>query len=102
MPAALQAMDLARLCLPMINFASDVLVPQKRFDEASSYTLEIVEFEPLLDLGWALRARYYLGTGDIHAADEAKRVKALYLEVSAYSALVETLVDDISLAKEQV
>ena len=104
-PATLQATDLDRRCPPMINFASDVLVQQQRFEEAASYTAEGVEIDPLLDLAWVLRARHYLGTGDIPAAEaaeeEAKRVQALYPEGTADPALVETLVNDIALAKEQ-
>ena len=104
-PATLQAVDLDRRCPPMINFASDVLVQQQRFDEAAPYTAEGVEIDPLFDLAWVLRSRYYLGTGDIPAAEaaaeEAKRVQALYPEGSADPALVETLVNDIALAKEQ-
>ena len=104
-PATLQATDLDRRCPPMINFASDVLVQQQRFDEADSYTAEGLEFDPLLDLAWVLRSRYYLGVGDIAAAEaaaeEAKRVQALYPEGAADPALVETLANDIALAKEQ-
>ena len=104
-PAALQATDLDRRCPPMINFASDVLVQQQRFDEAASYTAEGVEFDPLLDLAWVLRARYFLGIGDVvaaeAAAEEAKRVQALYPEGSADPALVESLVNDIALARER-
>jgi O-antigen ligase len=104
-PATLQATDLDRRCPPMINFASDVLVQQQRFEEADSYTAEGLEFDPLLDLAWVLRSRYYLGVGDIAAAEaaaeEAKRVQALYPEGAADPALVETLVNDIALAKEQ-
>ena len=104
-PATLQATDLDRRCPPMINFASDVLVQQQRFDEAATYTAEGLEFDPLLDLAWVLRARYYLGTGDVPAAEaaaeEAERVQALYPEGSADPALVETLANDIALAKEQ-
>jgi O-antigen ligase len=104
-PATLEATDLDRRCPPMINFASDVLVQQQRFDEADSYTAEGLEFDPLLDLAWVLRSRYYLGVGDIAAAEaaaeEAKRVQALYPEGAADPALVEVLVNDISLAKEQ-
>jgi O-antigen ligase len=104
-PATLEATDLDRRCPPMINFASDVLVQQQRFDEADSYTAEGVEFDPLLDLAWVLRSRYFLGTGDIPAAeaaaDEARRVQALYPEGASDPALVETLVNDIALAKEQ-
>jgi hypothetical protein len=104
-PATLEATDLDRRCPPMINFASDVLVQQQRFDEAASYTAEGLEFDPLLDLAWVLRSRYYLGVGDIAAAEaaaeEAKRVQALYPEGMADPALVETLVNDIALAKEQ-
>ena len=104
-PAALQATDLDRRCPPMINFASDVLVQQQRFDEAASYTADGVQFDPLFDLAWVLRARYYLGTGDIPAAEaaaaEAKRVAGLYPEGTADPALVEALVNDIQLAKEQ-
>jgi hypothetical protein len=48
-----------------------------------------------------LRARYYLGTGDIPVAEagaeEAKRVQALYPEGASDPALV----NDIALAKEQ-
>ena len=104
-PAALQATDLDRRCPPMINFASDVLVQQQRFDEADAYTAEGVEFDPLLDLAWVLRARYFLGIGDVvaaeAAAEEAKRVQALYPEGSADPALVESLVNDIALARER-
>jgi O-antigen ligase len=104
-PAALEATDLDRRCPPMINFASDVLVQQQRFDEAATYTAEGVGFDPLLDLAWVLRSRYYLGKGDIAAAEataeEARRVQALYPEGASDPALVETLVNDIALAKEQ-
>jgi hypothetical protein len=104
-PATLEATDLDRRCPPMINFASDVLVQQQRFDEAAAYTAEGVEFDPLLDLAWVLRSRYYLGVGDTAAAEtaaeEARRVQALYPEGTADPALVETLVNDIALAKEQ-
>lgn len=104
-PATLEATNLDRRCPPTINFASDVLVQQQRFDEADSYTAEGVEIDPLFDLAWVLRSRYYLGIGDISAAEaaaqEAKRVQALYPEGSADPALLETLVNDIALAKEQ-
>ena len=53
---------------------------------------------------WVLRARYSLGIGEVPAAEaaaeEAKRVQALYPEGSADPALVETLANDIALAKE--
>ncbi len=104
-PATLEATDLDRRCPPMINFASDVLVQQQRFDEAATYTAEGVEFDPLLDLAWVLRSRYYLGTGDIPsaegAAEEARRVQALYPEGASDPALVGALANDIALAKEQ-
>ena len=104
-PATLEATNLDRRCPPMINFASDVLVQQQRFDEAASYTMDGVEFDPLLDLAWVLRSRYYLGVGDVAAADaaavEAKRVQALYPEGAADPALVDALVNDVQLAKEQ-
>jgi len=104
-PATLEATDLDRRCPPMINFASDVSTQQKRFDEAASYTAEGVEFDPLLGLAWVLRSRYYLGVGDLAkaeaAAEEAKRVQALYPEGASDPALVETLFNDLALAKEQ-
>ncbi len=104
-PATLKATDLDRRCPPMINFASDVLVQQQRYDEAAQFTAEGVEFDPLLDLAWVLRSRYYLGIGAIAAADasaeEARRVQALYPDGTADPALVETLLNDIALAKEQ-
>jgi O-antigen ligase len=103
-PATLGATDLDRRCPPMVNFASDVLVQQQRFDEAAAYTAEGLEFDPLLDLAWVLRSRYYLGVGDIPAAEaaagEAQRVQALYPAASDPS-LVQALIDDIALAKEQ-
>jgi O-antigen ligase len=103
-PATLEATDLDRRCPPMINFASDVMVQQQRFDEAGSYTAEGIEFDPLLDLAWVLRARYYLGIGDIPAAEAAaeaaRRAQALY-PTSADPVLVDALVNDIALAKEQ-
>ena len=104
-PATLQATDLDRRCPPMINFASDVLVQQQRFEEADVYTAEGIEFDPLLDLAWVLRARYLLGTGDVAgaeaAAEEAKRVQALYPLGASDPALVETLANNIALAAEQ-
>ena len=76
-----------------------------RCDDSSSYTADGVEFDPLYDLAWVLRAKYFLGVGDIPAAEaaaaEAKRVAALYPEGTADPALVEALVNDIQLAKEQ-
>ena len=103
-PATLQATDLDRRCPPMINFASDVLVQQQRFAEADPLTAQGVAYDPLLDLAWVLRSRYYLGVGEISAAEaaaeEARRVQALY-PGSADPALVETLANDIALAKEQ-
>jgi O-antigen ligase len=104
-PATLEASDLDRRCPPMINFASDVLVQQQRFDEAATYTAQGVEFDPLLDLAWVLRSRYYLGIGDIPAAEaaaeEARRVQELYNVGVSDPALVGTLLDDLELAKEQ-
>jgi hypothetical protein len=89
----------------MITFNPDVVRQQQRFDEAATYTDEGVELDPLLDLAWVLRSRYYLGIGDIPAAkaaaQEARRVQALYPEGASDPALVETLVNDIALAKEQ-
>jgi hypothetical protein len=80
------------------------MVQQQRFNEAATYTSEGAEFDPLLDLSWVLRSRYYLGIGDVAAAEaaveEARRVQALYPEGLADPALVETLVNDIALAKE--
>ena len=104
-PATVEATDLDRRCPPMINFASDVLVQQQSLEEAATYTAEGVEFDPLLDLAWVLRSRYFLGIGDIPAAEaaaaEARRVEALYPEGSSDPALVETLMNDVELAKEQ-
>jgi hypothetical protein len=71
----------------------------------ATYTAEGVEFDPLLDLAYVLRSRYNLGIGDIPAAEaaaeEARRVQALHPEGASDPALVETLVNDIALAKEQ-
>lgn len=104
-PATMQATDLDRRCPPMINFASDVLIQQQRFDEAEPYTSEGIELDPLLDLAWVLKSRYLLGIGDIPgaeaSAEEAERIQALYPEGSADPALVDDLVNDIQLAKEQ-
>lgn len=79
----LEATALDRRFPPMINFASEVLVPQQRFEEAATYTAKGVEIDPLYDLAWVLRTRYYLGIGDLPAAEEAKFVQALYPEGSA-------------------
>lgn len=104
-PASVGATDLDRRCPPMINFASDVLTQQQRFAEADPYTAEGIEFDPLLDLAWVLRSRYYLGVGEIPAAEaaavEAKRVQALYPEGASDPAMVEALINDVELAKEQ-
>jgi len=100
-PATLEATDLDRRCPPMINFASDVLVQQQRWDEAEAYTAEGVEYDPLLDLAWVLRSRYYLGVGDLPAAEvaaaEAQRVQALY--GSPDPVLIQSLLSDIEAAK---
>ncbi len=102
-PATLEATNLDRRCPPMINFASDILTQQELFDEAASYTAEGVEFDPLLDLAWVLRSRYFLGVGDLAAAEmaaeEAKRVQALY--PGSDPGLVDALFNDLALAKEQ-
>lgn len=104
-PAILQATDLDRRCPPMINFVSDLLTQQKRFEEAASSTADGVKFDPLYDLAWVLRGKYFLGVGDVAAAEaaanEAKRVGALYPVESSDPALVEQLMNDIQLAKEQ-
>ena len=84
----------------MINFASDVLVQQQSLEEAATCTAEGVEFDPLLDLAWVLRSRHFLGIGEIPAA-EARRVAALYPEGASDPALVETLINDVELAKER-
>ena len=105
MPASPDATNLDRRCPPMINFASDVLVQQQSLEEAATFTAEGVEFDPLLDLAWVLRSRYFLGIGDIPAAEaaaaEARRVAALYPEGASDPALVDVLDNDIGLAKEQ-
>jgi hypothetical protein len=78
---------------------------RKRLEESTSYKAGGLEFDPLLYLAWLLRSRYYLGVGDIAAAEaaaeEAKRVQALYPEGASDPAFVEALVNDFALAKEQ-
>lgn len=84
----------------MINFASDVLTQQQRWEEADSYAADGVSFDPLFGPAWVMRVRYYFGTGDITAA-EAKRVLALYPACAGDPALVETLINGIALAREK-
>ena len=102
-PAALDATALDRRCPPMINFASDVTTQQKDFTTAGPLTADGIVYDPLLDLAWVLRSRYYLGVGDIasaeQAAAEAKRVQALYPAGAADPAMIETLTNDIAAAK---
>ena len=100
-PSALHITDLDVRCPPMIYFVSDVLTQQQRWEEANSCTADGVAFDPLFDLAWVLRGKYYLGVGDIAAAEGAERVQALYPEGAADPVLVETLMNDIALAKEQ-
>lgn len=69
-------------CLPMVNFQADIAVQQGNTTLAEQSTAQAVEFDPLYDVAWALRARYFLLIGDVSAAQqaaaEAERVQALY------------------------
>ena len=103
-PATLRATDLDHRCAPMITFASDMVLQQQQFDEADALTSEGVQIDPLFDLAWALRARYFLGVGDLPAAEaaavEARRVVNLY-PVGADTTQVDSLFNDIQGAKDQ-
>ena len=102
-PATYEATDLDIRCAPMINFASDVAVQQGDDTVAGPSTADGVTFDPLLDYAWLLRARYLLQTGDIEgaaaAAEEARRVQALYPEGSADTAALDALLAEIEAAR---
>ena len=71
-------------CAPMINFQSELALQAGDLQLADSSSLAGIEYDPLLDLAWILRARYLVGLGDPAGAqgalDEALRVQALYPE----------------------
>ena len=100
-PTTLDATELDTRCPPMVNFASDITVQQQLWDEANRYTAMGVEYDPLLDLAWVLRSRYFLGIGDFAAAEaaaeEARRVQAIDPEAND-PALVDQLFVDIAAA----
>jgi O-antigen ligase len=85
-PTTYDALAVDPRCAPMINFASDLAIQSGELERADSLTLEGIEFDPLLDLSWILRARYLLAAGDVNGAqaalDEAVRVQSLYPETS--------------------
>ncbi len=83
-PATYDATGLDPRCAPMINFESDLALQTGDLERASMSTQLGIEFDPLLDLAWVLRAQYLLASGDVGGAqaalDEAVRVQALYPE----------------------
>lgn len=84
--AIMQSTEIDRRCPPMIMFAAQVAVSERILPLAGTYTADAVAFDPLLDSAWVMRGRYFLGAGDIPAAEaaaaEARRVLALYPEDS--------------------
>jgi O-antigen ligase len=85
-PATYDATGLDPRCAPMINFESDLALQTGDLARAGVSTQLGIEFDPLLDLAWVLRAQYFLKEGDIEGAqaalDEAIRVQALYPETA--------------------
>lgn len=81
-PAINAATALDPRCSPLIHFQADVAVQQGDVELSGLTTAQAVEFDPLYDVAWALRARYFLLVGDVpaarQAAAEAERVQALY------------------------
>ena len=106
--AIVQAAELDRRCPLIVGMAAEMAVRQEILPLAETYTAEAVRLDPLLDLAWVLRGRYFLGAGDIESAEgaarEARRLQALYPEgfVTPQSAAeVATLERMVQLAKEQ-
>jgi O-antigen ligase len=81
-PATYDATSLDPRCAPMINFESDLALQTGDLTRASVSTRLGIEFDPLLDLAWVLRAQYLLQEGDLDGAqaalEEAIRVQSLY------------------------
>lgn len=110
-PATIAATELDQRCAPMVSLAADLnlqLLAQEQdpslreslLAEAGQFTEAGVSYDPLADLSWALRARYFLAEGDLVAAEaaalEAERVQALYPEGSGDAALLEAIRGEIS------
>ena len=104
-PAVLRATDLDRRCSPLISFAADLALQSGQIEIADEATSEGITYDPLHDVAWSLRARYFLAVGDLPAAEqaaaEAQRVQALYPEDARDPALLEGLLNDIALARQQ-
>lgn len=92
-PATNAATDLDPRCAPMISFQAELALQGGNLELASQATAEAIEFDPLHDLSWLLRAKYLATTGDIAGAqaalDEAQRLQALYPETSDRVSLAE-------------
>ena len=93
-PATIEATNLDPRCPPMVNFASEVTLQQQQWREADRFTTLGVEIDPLLDVAWVLRSRYFLGVGDIEAAEEAAQEARRVQELST-STNDATLVDQL-------
>jgi O-antigen ligase len=92
-PATNAATDLDPRCAPMMSFQADLALQTGNLELADTATAQAIEFDPLHDLAWALRAQYLLAVGDVAGAqaalDEAARVQALYPETADKLSLVE-------------
>lgn len=80
--ATYDAAGLDERCPPIIIYPADVALITDNLDIADSTSAQAIEYDPLLDIAWILRARYLLAVGDVDGAqqalDEAARVQALY------------------------
>jgi O-antigen ligase len=92
-PTTYDATALDPRCAPMINFQSELALQAGDLQLADSSTLAGLEYDPLLDLAWILRARYLVSIGDPAGAqgalDEALRVQALYPETAEKVSVAE-------------
>jgi O-antigen ligase len=92
-PTTYDATAIDPRCAPMINFQADLALQSGNLDVAGVSTAQGIEFDPLLDLSWILRAQYLIARGDVDGAqgalDEAARVQALYPETAEKTPLAD-------------
>ena len=92
-PTTYEATALDPRCAPMITFQADLAIQSGNLEVAGVSTAQGIEFDPLLDLSWILRARYLIATGDVEGAqlalDEAARVQALYPDTAEKTPLAD-------------
>lgn len=85
-PIVLDAFSVDPRCAPMATTAAQVALSQGDLTLANELTSQAIQFDPLFDLAWLLRAEYELAVGDTSAArsavGEAERLARLYPDLT--------------------